>query len=78
MYSDVNKELYNIKTEADVLINDINTNITFNWLKTNVYDNFYKSTGSNYRKYINKYETMLIGEKSIPTIELINKYSCEI
>ena len=43
MYSDVNKELYNIKTEADVLIKRINTNITFNWLKTNFYDNFYKS-----------------------------------
>ena len=75
IYSDVNKELYNIKIEADELINGIDTNITFNWLKTNVYDNFYKNTGSNYRKYINNYDTMLIGEKSIPTIELINKYS---
>jgi hypothetical protein len=75
IYSDVNKELYNIKTEADVLINSINTNITFNWLKNNFYDNFYNSTGSNYRKYINNYKNALIGETTIPTIELIKKYS---
>ena len=75
IYSDVNKELYNIKKEADGLINSIDTNITFNWLKNNLYDNFYINTESKYRKYINNYVSLLIGEKTIPTIELINKYS---